>query len=63
VEIVARLWHVFGGAALIVAGIAAFIEAHSHRPETQVRLPDFRGANVPGTLTLTGHTSSWSRTA
>jgi hypothetical protein len=23
---------VFGGAALVVAGIAAFIEAHSHRP-------------------------------
>ncbi len=23
---------VFGGAALVIAGIAAFIEAHSHRP-------------------------------
>jgi hypothetical protein len=25
------VWRVFGGAALVVAGIAAFIEAHSHR--------------------------------
>jgi hypothetical protein len=23
---------IFGGAALVIAGIAAFIEAHSHRP-------------------------------
>ena len=27
------------GAALIVAGIAAFIEAHSHRPESESRCP------------------------
>jgi hypothetical protein len=27
------MWRIFIGAALIVAGIAAFIEAHSHRPE------------------------------
>jgi hypothetical protein len=26
------MWRIFGGATLIVAGIAAFIEAHSHRP-------------------------------
>jgi hypothetical protein len=26
------MWKVFAGAALLVAGIAAFIEAHSHRP-------------------------------
>ena len=26
------MWRVFGGAALVVAGIAAFIEAHSHKP-------------------------------
>ena len=27
------MWRIFVGAALVVAGIAAFIEAHSHRPE------------------------------
>jgi hypothetical protein len=26
------MWRVFGGAALVIAGVAAFIEAHSHRP-------------------------------
>jgi hypothetical protein len=26
------MWRVFAGAALVIAGIAAFIEAHSHRP-------------------------------
>jgi hypothetical protein len=26
------MWRVFGGAVLVIAGIAAFIEAHSHRP-------------------------------
>jgi uncharacterized membrane protein YphA (DoxX/SURF4 family) len=26
------MWRIFFGAALVVAGIAAFIEAHSHRP-------------------------------
>jgi hypothetical protein len=27
------MWRVFIGVALVVAGIAAFIEAHSHRPK------------------------------
>jgi hypothetical protein len=26
------MWRVFGGAALVVAGIAALIEAHTHHP-------------------------------
>jgi hypothetical protein len=26
------MWRVFGGAVVVVAGIAAFIEAHSHHP-------------------------------
>jgi hypothetical protein len=26
------MWRIFTGAVLVVAGIAAFIEAHSHRP-------------------------------
>jgi hypothetical protein len=30
----ARMWRIFGGAALVVGGIAAFIEAHSHRTKT-----------------------------
>lgn len=25
------MWQVYGGALLVIAGIAAFIEAHSHR--------------------------------
>jgi hypothetical protein len=31
------MWRIFGGALLIVAGIAAFIEASSHAPELQSR--------------------------
>lgn len=30
---------VFGGAALVVAGIAAFIVAHTHRPMEAVAIP------------------------
>jgi hypothetical protein len=30
--------HVFAGAVLVVAGIAAFIEAHSHHPNTNARV-------------------------
>jgi hypothetical protein len=33
------LWRVFGGAALIVAGIAAFIEANAYRPVAAFVLP------------------------
>jgi hypothetical protein len=38
------MWRVFGGAALIVAGIAAFIEAHSHRPVAGRAAPTTEGA-------------------
>jgi peptidoglycan/LPS O-acetylase OafA/YrhL len=31
---VRAMWRVFGGAAVVIAGIAAFIEAHTHRPVT-----------------------------
>jgi hypothetical protein len=34
------MWRVFGGAALVVAGIAAFIEAHTHRPESNYLCPE-----------------------
>jgi hypothetical protein len=30
---------VFGGAVLVIAGVAAFIEAHSHRPMPAVPCP------------------------
>jgi hypothetical protein len=33
------VWRVFGGAALVVAGIAAFIEAHSNLPEAAEHPP------------------------
>lgn len=33
------MWRIFIGAALIVAGIAAFIEAHSHRPGSESFCP------------------------
>jgi uncharacterized membrane protein HdeD (DUF308 family) len=26
------MWRIYGGAIMVIAGIAAFIEAHSHRP-------------------------------
>ncbi len=26
------MWRIYGGAILVIAGIAAFIEAHSHKP-------------------------------
>ena len=26
------MWRIFAGAVLVIAGIAAFIEAHSHKP-------------------------------
>jgi hypothetical protein len=52
------------GAALIVAGVAAFIEAHSHQPEAHHALPPgFNGPNVLGTLTLTSPDTGWSQTA
>jgi hypothetical protein len=33
------MWRVFIGAALVVAGIAAFIEAHAHKPVAAQVLP------------------------
>jgi hypothetical protein len=27
------MWRVFGGAIMVIAGIAAFIEAHGHKPQ------------------------------
>jgi hypothetical protein len=33
------MWRVFVGAVLVIAGIAAFIEAHTHRPVAAYMLP------------------------
>lgn len=33
------MWRVYGGAVAVIAGIAAFIEAHSHRPMPAVGVP------------------------
>jgi hypothetical protein len=31
------MWRIYGGAIMVIAGIAAFIEAHSHPPELESR--------------------------
>jgi hypothetical protein len=31
------MWRIYGGAIIVIAGIAAFIEAHSHPPELESR--------------------------
>jgi hypothetical protein len=54
---------VYVGAVMVIAGIAGFIEAHSHRPQTPPRLPDFKGGEVLGRITLYSRSSAWSRTA
>src|SRR5664280_1686417 len=52
------------GALMVIAGIAALIEAYSHHPEAAFKVPaDFKGPNVLGVLVLHGPTSSWSHTA
>jgi hypothetical protein len=38
------VWRIFGGAALVVAGIAAFVEAQSHRPMVRPAARSFRQA-------------------
>lgn len=53
---------VYVGAVMVIAGIAAFIEAHGHRPQSPPRLPDFKDVDVLGTIALYGHSSAWSQT-
>jgi hypothetical protein len=54
----------FVGAAMVVAGIAALIVAHTHRPGPLAALGrEFAGPNVLGRLTLRGGPSEWSQTA
>ena len=33
------MWRIYGGAIMVIAGIAAFIEAHSHKPATLPAFP------------------------
>jgi hypothetical protein len=56
------MWRVFIGVALVIAGIAAFIEAHSHRPEVRHVLPRLPRGQVLGYLTLTGPSRGLSQT-
>jgi uncharacterized membrane protein HdeD (DUF308 family) len=51
------------GAALVIAGIAAVIEAHSHRPEVRYAPPRFSRGQVLGYLTLAGPSRGLSQTA
>jgi hypothetical protein len=37
------VWRAYGGAVAVIAGIAAFIEAHSHKPVEQVSEEYVRG--------------------
>ena len=55
---------VFVGAALLAAGIVAFIEARSHKPLPSIDITKrFKGYEVLGVLTLYSRDSRWSRTA
>ncbi|HEX9482349.1 MAG TPA: hypothetical protein VF927_09635 [Solirubrobacteraceae bacterium] len=52
------------GAALLSAGIVAFIEAHSHRPLPSIEIRKrFKGDELLGVLNLYSRDSRWSRTA
>jgi hypothetical protein len=57
------MWRLLGGAVLVVLGIAAFIEASSHKPEVRHALPRFSRGQVLGYLTLTGPSRGRSQTA
>ncbi len=55
---------VFVGAALVAAGVVAFIEAHSHKPLPSTDITKrFKGDEVLGVLNLYSRDSRWSRTA
>jgi uncharacterized membrane protein HdeD (DUF308 family) len=51
------MWQIFGGAALIVAGIAAFIEAHTHRPQPPHGIVIPEGARLPREPSELSHTA------
>jgi hypothetical protein len=58
------MWRIYGGALIVIAGIAALIVTANHYPEAHHTPPlDLSGENVLGTLTLTSHRSAWSQTA
>jgi len=55
------MWRVYGGAVLIIAGIAAFIEVHSHHPITHYVCPN--GSEECKDANLFAHHHGLSRTA
>jgi hypothetical protein len=55
------MWRVYGGAILVIAGIAAFIEAHSHRPITHYVCPN--GSEECKDANLFAHHHGLSQTA
>jgi hypothetical protein len=55
------MWRVFGGAVLVIGGIAAFIEAHSHRPITHYVCPN--GSEECKDAKLFAHHHGLSQTA
>ena len=55
------MWRVYGGAILVIAGIAAFIEAHSHRPITHYVCPN--GSEECKDAKLFAHHHGLSQTA
>ena len=57
------MWRIYGGAVIVIAGVAGLVEAASHPPEARHPPVDFGGKNVLGILTLTSHGSGWSQTA
>jgi hypothetical protein len=57
------MWRIYGGAVMVIAGIAALIVAGSHHPEAHHPPVDFGGKNVLGILILTRPGSGWSQTA
>jgi hypothetical protein len=60
----APMARVIVGAALLAAGIVAFIEAHSHRPLPSIDITKrFKGDELLGVLNLYSRDSRWSRTA
>jgi hypothetical protein len=49
------VWRIYIGAALIVAGIAAFIEAHGHAPEYICTAERTANERIEGSCPAPGH--------
>jgi hypothetical protein len=55
------VWRAYAGAVMVIAGIAAFIEAHSHRPITHYVCPN--GSEECKAANLFAHHHGLSQTA